>query len=283
MIDRDPVLAAGLVERVLDKLDLSDRPSGDLAGLNTVYAAWSGGVPFDNVQKRIWFAGDRRRPPTGGVPSEFWENWLAHGTGGTCWPTAGALYALLRALDFPVRRVAGIMIAGDAPASTNHGSCIVKLCGTDYLVDGSMSAFEALPLVPGEATAAGRGMHAVNARASETGFDVHWYAGFQRDAPIVFRTEPGNDPVDHDFFLAGYERSTARGIFNAALLICRRHTDRIDTLGRRKRITVTPDGPSTVTGIGRSERKRILVEEMGLSEAIVDALPADEVVALGQP
>ena len=53
------MISPDLIERVLDKLGLDSRPEVDLAGLNSLYAAFSGGVPNDNIQKRIWFAGDR--------------------------------------------------------------------------------------------------------------------------------------------------------------------------------------------------------------------------------
>ena len=103
----EPLPPPEIFERVLERLGLTKRPSIDLAGLNAVYAAWCGRIPFDNIQKRIWFAGDRTTPVTGGDPTEFFANWLAHGTGGTCWPTSGAMYALLRSLGYPARRITG--------------------------------------------------------------------------------------------------------------------------------------------------------------------------------
>jgi arylamine N-acetyltransferase len=103
----DPSLSPALVEQVLAKLGLKDRPTLDLAGLNTVYSAICASIPFDNVQKRIWLASDQKKPATGGDPREFFENWLRHGTGGTCWPSSGGLYALARALGFTARRIAG--------------------------------------------------------------------------------------------------------------------------------------------------------------------------------
>ena len=70
----DPVLSPKLLERVLEKLGLTERPSLDLAGLNTLYATYCGSVPaMDNIQKRIWFAGERRTPLPGGDPREYFE------------------------------------------------------------------------------------------------------------------------------------------------------------------------------------------------------------------
>src|SRR6266849_3725974 len=90
----EPALAPGLVERVMTKLGLRRRPALDLAGLNALYAAFSAGIPFDNVQKRIWFASPQTTPIPSGDPNQFFNNWLQHGTGGTCWPLNGAMYAL---------------------------------------------------------------------------------------------------------------------------------------------------------------------------------------------
>ena len=111
-VDSDPVLSPELVERVLSKLGLTERPSLDLAGLNTLYAAFSGNVANDNIQKRIWFAGDQTTRLTGGDPAEFFENWLAHGTGGTCFPINGGICALVHSLGFDARRIVGTMIMG---------------------------------------------------------------------------------------------------------------------------------------------------------------------------
>jgi hypothetical protein len=63
------MISAELLDRVKSKLGLPSRPSLDLAGLNKIYAAYSGHVPNDNIQKRIWLAGDKSRPVTGGEPT----------------------------------------------------------------------------------------------------------------------------------------------------------------------------------------------------------------------
>ncbi len=118
----DPVLSPNLLERVLVKLGLTERPSLDLAGLNTLYAAFCGNVPaIDSIRKRIWFAGDQRTPLPGGDPTDYFESWLIHGTGGTCWPTNGAVYALVRSLGFDARRIAGCIVMEQYPG-TNHCS-----------------------------------------------------------------------------------------------------------------------------------------------------------------
>lgn len=273
-----PVLPDELVERSLSRLGLTHRPTLDLVGLNALYAAWSGKVPFDNVRKRIWFASDQTTPLPGQDPTEFFENWLTHGTGGTCWPTSGAVYALLRSLGFDARRIAGSMIEpGEKDTMAGgHGSVLVTLDGVDYLVDASILAFGVLPLVTGVRASAGKGIHQIHAVPIAEGFDVLWYAGQVRDTPVRFRTDRRFDPVDHAFFLDGCERSKRSGPFNDALYICRRFPDSILTVGRRNRIAVAADGTVTVTKLGDAGRKRVLIDELGLSEEIAEMLPADK-------
>lgn len=273
-----PTLSPDLVERVLTKLGFTDRLSLDLSSLNALYAAFSGKVSNDNIQKRIWLAGDRMTPLTGGDPTEFFENWLAHGTGGTCFPINGAMAALVQSLGFDARRIAGSMILEGVLQGANHGTVVVTLDGVDYLIDAQMASFEVLPLVPDTPARVGPGIHAISVAPIENGFEVLWYTGINRQAPLPFHTETEHDPVDHDFFLSCYDRSVAAegfSPFNDSLYICRRFPESIVTLGRMNKITIASDKTLTKTEISDAERKRILVEELGISEEIAEAIPPD--------
>ncbi len=272
----DPVVPPELMERVLAKLGLADWPSLDIAGLNALYAVYCRSVPaIDSIPKRIWFAGEQRTPLPGGEPREYFESWIAHGTGGTCWATNGAMYSLLHSLGFDARRIAGCIVLEEYPG-TNHGTAVVTLDRVDYLVAANLAAFEVLSLVPGTATSAGNSIHRLSAVPINGGFDVLWYQGHDREAPLTFRTEPEHDPVDHAFFLDRYDRTRQLSVFNAALFICRRSPDSILTLGRENKITVAADNTLTKTAISDAERKQVLVEEFGISEQMADALPPDE-------
>lgn len=271
----DPGLSAELLERVLAKLGLDERPSLDLDGLNALFAAYCAGVPgLDTIRKRIWFAGEQTGPLPGSDPGDYLEHWLMHGTGGTCWPANGAVYALVHSLGFDARRIAGCIVLEQYPG-TNHGSVVVTLDGVDYLVDGTISAHDVLRLVPGTATATVDGIHRIRAVPIEGGFDVLWYQGHDREGEWTFRTEPEHDPVDQTFFVDRYERTKQLSVFNDALFICRRFPDSIVTLGRKNKIIVAADNTLTKTEISDAERKRVLVEEFGISEQMADALPPD--------
>ena len=124
------MISAALLERVLVKLGLRSKPRTDLDGLNEIYAAYSGHIPNDNIQKRIWLVGDKSRPVTGGDPVEFFENWLTHGTGGTCFPAAGGLYAVLVALGFDARRILASVMMEGIERDGNHGRVLVRMDGT---------------------------------------------------------------------------------------------------------------------------------------------------------
>lgn len=272
----DPVLSPELVERVLAKLGLTGRPTLDLAGLNTLFAAYCGSIPFDNIQKRVWFAGDQTTPLTGGNPAEFFEDWLVHGTGGTCWPINGGMCALVHSLGFDARRIAGSVIVERYPHGANHGSVIVTLDGIDYVIDPCYGSFKVLRLVPGRHASAGKGIHKIRAVPTGGGFKIFFYMSHNREVPLTFRTEPEHDPVDHAFFLTRYNWTKKNGVFNDALYFCRRFPDRILTIGRKNRFTVAADGAFTKTEIADAERKSALVDEFGLSEEIVEALPPDD-------
>jgi arylamine N-acetyltransferase len=271
----EPTLVPALVERVLAKLRLRQQPTLDLVGLNLVYAAFSGNVPFDNVQKRIWFAGPQTTPLPGGDPNEFFNNWLQHGTGGTCWPLNGAMYALLHALGFQARRIAGSVIVEGYPQGANHGSVLVTLDGISYLVDAWMASFKVLPLVPGRPASTGEGIHDIRAVPTENGFEIISYVGFNRDLPLPFRPEPEHDTVDHAFFLARADRTRAVGFFNDALFITRHFPDSILTIGKKRKFRVAADGTLTKTEVGEAERRTVLIQEFGLSEEIAQAVPHD--------
>lgn len=283
MTDRpsdEPLLSPALLFQVLAKLGLSASPAADRDGLDRLYGAWCGAVPNDNVQKRIWLTGDRTTPVAGGDPVRFLEDWLAHGTGGTCFPVNGALCALLRALGFDARRISGAILLAGIEQAGNHGAVLVRLDGIDYLADAQLASFRALPLVPGRAATAGDGIHAIRALPTAGGFDIECFPGSNRQTPLIMRPDLARGPVDHRFFLDHYalsaRRDRKRSPFNEALFAARRFPDSILMVGRGNRIDVAADNAVTKTPIDDTERRRVLVEEMGYSAAIVDAIPRDE-------
>lgn len=276
----EPKLSSKILTRILTKLDLLERPARYLAGLNRIYSTYCGHVPNDNIQKRIWLTEKQTGPVTGGDPIEFFENWLAHGTGGTCFPASEGLYALLRALGFDAKRVSGSVIMEGIEREANHGSLLVRLEGGDYLVDPQHASFSALPIIPGQPSSTGDGIHDIRAIPVAGGFELQSFPGSNRQEPLRIRFDLENCLVDHDFFLAHYAMSALRernrSPFNDALFICRRFPNSIVIVGRGNRMEVSSDNAVTKSEITIDERNRILVEELGISKEITKAIPPDD-------
>ena len=128
-----------LAAAVLDRLEL-DAPSVDIAGLRAVYRAWCDHIPFDNLQKLVGLR-DGRRPLPGDHPDELFRNWLADGTGATCWASSNGLFHLLVHLGFDVTRRTAAML--DLP-DPNHATNLVEVEGRRFLADTSVLAGEPL-------------------------------------------------------------------------------------------------------------------------------------------
>jgi arylamine N-acetyltransferase len=284
---REPELSSALLTRILAKLDLADRPECSIAGLNRVYAAFCGYVPRDNIQKRIWLTGDQTAPVTGGNPVEFFENWLAHGTGGTCFPSSGGLCTLLCALGFDAKRVSGCVIRDGIEYDANHASVLVRVEGADYLVDPQQASFRALPIVPGRHSSTGNGIHDTRAVPIPGGFELQSFPGSNRWDPLRVRFYTEKCVVDHAFYIEHYALSAVRELgrspFNDALIVSRRFPGSIVILGRGNRIEVAADNSVTKAEITIDERNKILVEELGISEEIISTIPPDDVGGLAPP
>jgi len=274
------MIPQNLLERVLSKLGVQRRPDADLSGLNKVYAAYSHHIPNDNVLKRIWLVGEKSKQVTGGDPTEFFENWLKHGAGGTCFPSNGALCELLNALGFDARRILGAVMMEGIEHDGNHGTVLVRIGDTDYLADAQLASFCVLPLVAGQPASTGNGIHDIRAVPFTGGFEVQWYPGSNRQTPMVTRLNLERPAVDHGTFLAQYAlsalRDRKRSPFNEALFIGRHFPDRILNVGRTTLTTISHDNVVTKREITPAERAQILVDQCGLSEEIVAAVPPDE-------
>lgn len=274
------MISGELLNRVKTKLGLPSRPKRNLAGLNEIYAAYSGLVPNDNIQKRIWLAGDKSRPVTGGEPTQFFENWLEHGTGGTCFPANGALCDLLQSLGFDAWRILGSVMMEGIEHEGNHGTVLVRIDETDYLVDAQLAAFSALPLIVGQPASTGSGIHDIQAVPRGKEFEIQWYPGSNRQTPMFTRLDLQRGRVDHGVFLAQYAlsalRDRKRSPFNDALFIGRHFSNRILNLGRCTRTEISADNIVQKREITLAEQAQILVEEFGVSAEIVQEVPPDD-------
>lgn len=268
---QSPVLAPALHERVLERLGLNRHPAPDRAGLGTLYSAWCARVPMDNLRKLVHLRAEDRGPLPGDTPEDFFEGWLEHGTGGTCWAVHGALTALLEASGFAARRGIGTMlVAPDLPP--NHGLTSVRLERETLLVDGCILHGEPLLLDPARETAVEHPAWGVRARPAGGKWVVRWRSPF---APDGFDCRIDSLAADAPAFAALHETTRAWSPFNFELFVRVHRDGGVLGAARGNRIRFAPDGDVIQEPLASAERQRFLVEEVGISEAFAARVPED--------
>jgi N-hydroxyarylamine O-acetyltransferase len=263
-------LDPALLEAVLDRLGLADRPAADRAGLDAVYLAWCRTVPFDNLVKRIHLAAGTTPPFPNGNPEWFLRGFVRDGTGGTCWPGSAGLHALLTELGFDARRGSAAMYDNFTGPVHTHGTVIVRIDGADFWVDSSMLTDVPLALERRRET---RRDDPVSPVRSEPVGDLWriWWSGAGDGADIGCLLL--DDDVTAEHFLTRYEVSREMSPFNTYLHATRNAPGKRLTIKGDKRYERTAAG---ITSALMDDRDRVLVEEFGYSEAIVAQLPPDD-------
>jgi N-hydroxyarylamine O-acetyltransferase len=268
------VLPRDLVERVLARLGVPRWPQTTPAQLAALYAAWCENVPFDNVRKLLHVAGGSAGGLPGDDAREFFESWLAFGTGGTCWAGNGALQALLAALGFQATRGVGTMlVAPDVPP--NHGTVLVTCEGARYLVDASMLHGVPLRLDARLPTQVEHPAWGVSCEHRERRWHVRWRPlHMPNDLECsVYRL----DTLDAtpEAFSELHERTRAWSPFNYELYLRRNRGQAVIGIARGKRVEFDAAGRFHARALDARERLRYLVEELGIAEALAARLPAD--------
>lgn len=256
----DDTISTELRDRVLGRLGLARLPRRDIEGLRELYGAWHAGVPFDNLRKMIAMRSAQEGALPGGHAEDFLEAWLAHGTGGTCWPRVNALTALLQACGFEARRVAASM---RDLGLLNHGSVKVSIGGQDWLAD-LVSA--PVPLTD-EVTVHVDPLSALEVEPVD-GTHLLWWDVTPGADYLPCRVMV--DPVDHAFFLQAYEQSRAASPFNHRLYVQLSRRGRLVSLIGRQRFTRTAAGTGQVE-LSREELLGTLESQIGISRAFLDA------------
>ena len=256
------MLDENLLERILQRLGLSDRPRTDMEGLRAVYAAWSLTVPFDNIAKLIALRTGPRAALPGLEAQEFYNRLLDHGAAGTCWPTSNALFELLAALGFNARRIAGSM---RDTGIVSHGSVTVTIDGRDWLVDTSMLTVEPLPLTH-DAYFAGDRLFA--AEVEYTG-ETHIVWSDLPPTPTLIPCRMLVDPATHAFYAERYESSRTRSPFNERLYAKRNSRGEKLVLIGNSRVSKTAEGITTQE-LDASQLCESLRGEIGISGALIE-------------
>jgi N-hydroxyarylamine O-acetyltransferase len=259
------------VAAVLDSLGV-DTPVPDLAGLRVVYAAWCRGVPFDSVLKMIHVAEGRCEPLPGFTAESFFEDWLAHGVGGTCWAGNGALRGLLDALGFDVHLAIATMMPSHSPAP-NHGSVVVNIEGERWIADASILTAEPIR-IPAASEPAGSGPLP----------RFEWLDG---KPSVVWRTfrVPDGFPcrierigADDGEWDALHRQSGVWSPFNFELSARVMRGGATIGVSPGQRFAIDVDGSISSSPQDHAARRRFLVEELGISEDVAQRLPDDRPV-----
>ncbi len=261
----DAPLPLLLRNAVCAKLGIAPAPP-TLPFLDAVYGAWCRRVPFDNVRKLIALRLAHAPPLPGTYAADFFEHWLAHGTGGTCWSSSNALQMLLVALGFTTRRIAGSM--RDLGIIT-HGSTVVTIDGRDWLVDSSALTQRPVPLFTGPYL------------DPDPAFATTW--DMDGDTHLLhFGAAPGPehtvcrfmlDPVDHMYFGEAHERSRTIGRFNELTYARRNVADGFLVLFAAVRYHRTAHGTEART-LDRDALRQVLADDFGLGPDILQRYEA---------
>ena len=158
-------LTSNRVDEVVELLGFAERPVPDLDGLRALYSAWCRCVPFDNLRKLV--ALHYEMPELPGIdPADFFAAWQFTGAGATCWGGNNAIHALLTGLGFEAELWGASMFDVDM----NHGTTIVPIDGTRWVVDTAIHCDVPLPLVDGEQTSVDHAGFVVTARPDPGGW-----------------------------------------------------------------------------------------------------------------
>lgn len=265
-------LSTALSERVLHRLGFSGWKEATPASLKALYAAWCQKVPFDNVQKLIYLRNGSSGPLPGSTAEHFFETWLQHGTGGTCWAGAGALASLLTTLGFQAQRgLATMLVAPDLPP--NHGTVLVSFAsGESYLVDTSILHNAPLPLHPGGISSVGHPAWGIQATRPEARWHLHW-----RPLHVTggFTCRLENFEQHQQEFNDRHEQTRGWSPFNYQLSARINRGEEVVGLAFGNAVILRGDGSVVSNPVNHEERVRFLRENFDLSEAVVRALPED--------
>jgi N-hydroxyarylamine O-acetyltransferase len=260
-----------LTERVLAGLGLNTRPEPTFEGLRNLYGAWCQKVPFDNVRKLIHVRAVNSGPLPGSTAADFLKGWLRFGAGGTCWAGAGAFHALLVTLGFDVLRGVGTMlVAPDLPP--NHGTVVVNFGAEQYVVDCSILHGEPLALRKDSETSIAHPAWGVQCSTRDQRWHIQWRPLHRLDG---FECRLETFGASNDEFSESYDRTRGWSPFNYEVTARTNRGERVIGMSFGSEISIERDGSVTQRLISDAERKRVLIEEIGISEELVRHLPND--------
>lgn len=114
--------------------------------LDALLVRYTRTVPWESASRIVRRANTANTADCPRWPNEFWQTAIEHGTGGTCFESNLAFFALLRTLGFEGYLTINNM--GDSIGC--HTAIVILLDGQPYLTDVGLPIFAALPLNPNQ-------------------------------------------------------------------------------------------------------------------------------------
>jgi arylamine N-acetyltransferase len=253
---------SSLRQLVLGQLGFDSQPSVNLEGLRAVYRTWCANVPFDNVRKMIALRSTPRNPLPGAYADSFFEAWISHGAGETCWPTSNALFELLDSVGFAASRITGCM---RDLGIVNHASVKVALEGREWLVDSSALSNVPLPLT-NEVFISDDPVFAAEVEPYDS-THLMWIHTPPNSSALPCRLN--HDVATHAFYLSKYEESRACSPFNQRPYARRNGPAEMVVLLANTRFSKTAEGVVS-RDLSPDEVCEALHRDIALSEDLID-------------
>jgi arylamine N-acetyltransferase len=166
-----PRLGAELTSKVLAFLGVPGGLKPDLALLDDLVTAYTRHTPWESASRiaKIVDVLESGKPVGGQViarwPAEFWRNALDWGTGGTCFESNYAFFALLAELGF-----AGYLTVNNMdPTVGCHAAIVLNIDGDPWLADVGLPLYTPLALDPDQETERQSVFHDYTVRPSGRG------------------------------------------------------------------------------------------------------------------
>ena len=206
------------LDDVLDALELS-RGEPSLAFLERLFSRFNARVPFETASKILRSADVSDPDEKPRLPDVFWNDFLEHGTGGTCYARVAAFDELLSALGFASRK--GL---GKVTKDFDHAALFVVTGGTEWIADVGFPLPALLPANGGEIDSE---ITPISVTSNPRAVEVRFLAGVP-EGPR--RLEIFRGAVSEDEFLALWRKTfRADAKFLSAVSILRHDGPRVLT------------------------------------------------------
>ena len=172
-------LPEGLTQRVLRRFGLPQSLPPNLNTLRLLLARYTRTVPWESASRIVRRSQHSEAEDCAVLGEAFWESHFQFGTGGTCYESNYAFFALLRRIGYD-----GYLTINDMGSAIGcHSAIVILLNGRKYLVDVGLPLYAILPLQEGLESTAESAFMRYTARPLTEGRCEIWRS-VPRDEPV---------------------------------------------------------------------------------------------------